>query len=69
MKLFEQLTEFRQISLQVMSEGYADVQKNVETISTQVLQSLEELVKQSAKPLEEVAERTRVCQYRSCKIH
>jgi len=62
-----QLTEFRQISLQVMSEGYADVQKNVETISTQVLQSLEELVKQSAKPLEEVAERTRVANTEAVK--
>ena len=62
-----QLTEFRQISLQVMSEGYADVQKNVEAISTQVLQSLEELVKQSAKPLEEVAERTRVANTEAVK--
>ena len=62
-----QLTEFRQISLQVMSEGYADVQKNVETISTQVLQSLEELVKQSAKPLEEVAERTRAANTEAVK--
>ena len=63
----QQLTEFRQISLQVMSEGYADVQKNVETISTQVLQSLEELVKQSAKPLEEVAERTRAANTEAVK--
>lgn len=62
-----QLTEFRQISMQVMSEGYADVQKNVETISTQVLQSLEELVKQSAKPLEEVAERTRAANTEAVK--
>lgn len=62
-----QLTEFRQISFQVMSEGYADIQKNVETISTQVLQSLEDLVKQSAKPLEEVAERTRVANTQAVK--
>lgn len=62
-----QLTEFRQISLQVMSEGYADVQKNVETISTQVLKSLEDLVEQSAKPLEEVAERTRAANTEAIK--
>ena len=62
-----QLSEFRQISLQVMSEGYADVQKNVETISTQVLKSLEDLVEQSAKPLEEVAERTRAANTEAIK--
>ena len=54
-----QLTEFREISLQVLSEGYAQVQKNVETISTQVLKSVENLVEQSSKPLIELAEKTK----------
>ncbi len=54
-----QLTDFRQISLQVLTEGYAEVQKNVETISTQVLKSVKDLVEQSSKPLIELAEKTR----------
>lgn len=54
-----QLTDFRQISLQVLAEGYAEVQKNVETISSQVLKSVETLVEQSSKPLIELAEKTK----------
>lgn len=54
-----QLSDFRQLSLQVLAEGYADIQKNVEEISEKVLRSVEELAEQSAKPLLELAEKTK----------
>ena len=49
-----QLTDFRNVSLQVLTEGYEEVQKNVENISTNVLKSVEDLVEQSAEPLNEL---------------
>lgn len=54
-----QFSDFRRLSLQVLAEGYADVQKNVEEISGKVLQSVEELAEQSARPLLELAEKTK----------
>ena len=54
-----QLSDFRQLSLQVLAEGYADIQKNVEEISEKVLRSVEELAEHSAKPLLELAEKTK----------
>ena len=49
-----QLTDFRNVSLQVLTEGYEEVQKNVENISSNVLKSVEDLVEQSAEPLTEL---------------
>ncbi|XOY55391.1 MAG: hypothetical protein ACMUJK_11550 [Rhodobacterales bacterium] len=54
-----QFSDFRRLSLQVLAEGYSDVQKNVEEISGKVLKSVEELVEQSARPLLELAENTK----------
>lgn len=55
-----QLTDFRNLSLQVLTEGYEEVQKNVDNISNNVLRSVEELVQQSAKPLQELVEKTKI---------
>ena len=49
-----QLTDFRNVSLQVLTEGYEEVQKNVENISSNVLKSVEDLVEQSTEPLNEL---------------
>ena len=54
-----QLTDFRNLSLQVLTEGYEEVQKNVENISTNVLKSVEDLVEQSAEPLSELVQKTK----------
>lgn len=54
-----QLTDFRNLSLQVLTEGYEEVQKNVENISANILQSVQDLVEQSAKPLEELVDKTK----------
>ena len=54
-----QLTDFRNMSLQVLTEGYEEVQKNVENISTNVLKSVEDLVEQSAEPLSELVQKTK----------
>jgi len=54
-----QLTDFRNVSLQVLSEGYEEVQKNVENISNNVLKSVEDLVERSAKPLDELVTKTK----------
>ena len=54
-----QLTDFRNLSLQVLTEGYEEVQKNVEYISTNVLKSVEDLVEQSAEPLSELVQKTK----------
>ena len=48
-----QLTDFRNMSLQVLTEGYEEVQKNVENISENVLKE------QSAKPLDELVQKTK----------
>ena len=54
-----QLTEFRNLSLQVLTEGYEEVQNNVENISRNVLKSVEDLVEQSAEPLSELVQKTK----------
>lgn len=54
-----QLTDFRNLSLQVLTEGYEEVQKNVENISINVLKSVEDLVEQSAEPLSELVQKTK----------
>ena len=52
-----QLIEFRNLSLQVLTEGYEEVQNNVENISRNVLKSVEDLVEQSAEPLSELVQK------------
>ena len=54
-----QLTDFRNVSMQVLTEGYEEVQKNVENISNNVLKSVEDLVERSAKPLDELVAKTK----------
>jgi hypothetical protein len=54
-----QLVDFRNLSLQVLAEGYEEVQKNVDSISHNILSSVQELVQESAKPLQELVEKTK----------
>lgn len=54
-----QMSDFRSVSLQVLTEGYEDVQKNIENIATKVLKSVEDLVEQSSKPLAELVADTK----------
>jgi len=53
------LRDFQKQSLQVMSEGYAEVQTKVEKISADLFTSLEETVEKSTGPLSKMAENTR----------
>ena len=62
-----QLTDFRNVSLQVLTEGYEEVQKNVENISSNVLKSVEDLVEQSAEPLSELVQKTKAANEEAVK--
>ena len=62
-----QLSDFRTLSLQVLIEGYDEVQKNVENISNNVLKSVEELVEQSAEPLSELVQKTKAANEEAVK--
>ena len=53
-----QLTKFRTMTMQVMAEGYEDVQKNVESAAQEIFQSLEETSKKNATVLSELGENT-----------
>ena len=53
-----QLTKFRTMTMQVMAEGYEDVQKNVASAAQEIFQSLEETSKKNATVLSELGENT-----------
>ena len=54
----QQIANFRNLSMQVMSEGYEEVRENIEKASKELLKSIEEVVEQSTEPLIELAEKT-----------
>ena len=54
-----QFSDFRHLTLQILAEGYEEVNKNVELISANLLKSVEELAEQSSKQLNEFVEKTK----------
>lgn len=54
-----QLASFREMSMQVMAEGYEEVQKKVDGIADRLFSSLEDTVDRSTKPLDELVENSK----------
>ena len=54
-----QISNFRNLSMQVMSEGYEEVKENIDKASKDLMKSIEEVVNQSTGPLQELAEKTK----------
>ncbi len=53
-----QISSFRDLSMQAMSEGYEEVKENIDKASKDLMKSIEEVVEQSTEPLTELAEKT-----------
>lgn len=54
-----QLTNFREMSMQVMAEGYEEVQKKVDGIADRLFSSLEDTVDKSTQPLNQLVENSK----------
>ena len=53
-----QIANFRNLSMQVMSEGYEEVKENIDKASKDLMKSIEDVVEQSTEPLTELAKQT-----------
>ena len=54
----QQLSSFRTMNLQVLTEGYEDIQENIKRISDDIFSALDEILKKTAAPFEELAQKT-----------
>ncbi|MDA9821090.1 hypothetical protein N9C56_00975 [Paracoccaceae bacterium] len=52
-----QLSSFRTMNLQVLAEGYEEVQKNIEETAAKLFISIENLLQKTAQPLDQLADR------------
>ena len=53
-----QLSSFRSMNLQVLTEGYEEIQTNIKNITDEMYSTLNEMLENTSKPFEELAKKT-----------